>query len=289
MQHTLVDTGDAQYVTVYVKGQEPLSASDTHPNFQRIVDALDTEWYDVQPYFTNEAILELFDTAKSVARKLLSERVSVANGQVYFDHEPVDDSITDQIVRFLDEGIDNWRPLVAFMENIALNPNTQSRTQLYDWLRARAFTLTLDGEVVGYKGVTSDGKGGYCSQQSGTAIVDGVTVKGRIPNQVGSVVEMPRGDVQHDPSTGCSTGLHVGTFDYAADYGRGGAMLRVLVNPRDVVSVPLDGRGEKIRVCRYKVNAIINETDTQALYDERHECPDCSDSELDHYHADGDW
>ena len=64
---------------------------------------------------------------------------------------------------------------------------------------------------------------------------------------------MPRGEVQHDPESGCSTGLHVGTYAYAQGYARA-ALLTVHVNPRDVVSVPTDCDAEKMRVCRYVVS-----------------------------------
>jgi hypothetical protein len=43
----------------------------------------------------------------------------------------------------------------------------------------------------------------------------------------------------------------VGSFDHAAGYGN--TLLEVKVNPRDVVSVPSDTGGAKMRVCRYTV------------------------------------
>jgi hypothetical protein len=34
-------------------------------------------------------------------------------------------------------------------------------------------------------------------------------------------------------------------------------IVEIHTNPRDVVSVPTDGGGEKVRVCRYRVAAVV--------------------------------
>lgn len=232
-------------ITVFVKGEKPVVADDTHPNFQAILEGALAD---------DPSVLELWDIGDTVAKrfKSLSEQVSVANGHVYFDGDEVDNSLTEQILRFLDEGLD-FTPLVLFFEKVRSNPNEDSREMLYEFLRSRDFTITDEGDFVAYKGVRSDGNGGFTSLHSGKARVDDVEVNGLVPYAVDSVVEMPRSEVVHDPNSHCSYGLHVGTFDYASSYSSGGAMLEVHVNPRDVVSVPNDSSGEKMRVCRLYV------------------------------------
>ena len=69
---------------------------------------------------------------------------------------------------------------------------------------------------------------------------------------------MPRSEVAYDPGEACSVGLHVGNYKFARDYASA-ALLEVHVNPRDVVSVPTDAGGHKIRVCRYKVVDLVEE------------------------------
>ncbi|MCE3285930.1 MAG: hypothetical protein K0R70_2186, partial [Steroidobacteraceae bacterium] len=186
----------------------------------------------------------------------------------YFDGDEVHGTLVDTILRFMAEGED-FGPLVKFFENVAANPNDHSREQLYDWLLAQqrkdgGVTIDEDGMLVAYKGVRRDGDGSLVSGWAGKAIVDGVEVEGHIPNKIGSVIEMPRTQVVHDPASACSRGLHVGTFAYAKGYARG-ALLRVSVNPRDVVSVPTEAGGEKVRVCRYVVEDIITEPVSNAL------------------------
>lgn len=245
VQYTLVGTEDGESIVVFVAGEAPQVAQDSHPNFAQIVTRAKAQ---------DPTVVELFDIAATVTQKFerLSERVTTAHGRLYLDGEEVDNALTQQVLRFMDEGIDDFRPLVAFFENVQANPNEHSREMLYSWLAGRNFTITPLGMIVGYKAVR-ERDGEFVSIHGGKAIVDGEVKTGSIPNRIGSVIEMPRGDVQFDPSVGCHTGLHVGTYDYAENFGGSGPMLEVHVNPRDVVSVPTDCDAQKMRTCRYVV------------------------------------
>ena len=64
---------------------------------------------------------------------------------------------------------------------------------------------------------------------------------------------MPRNYVCDDANIGCSDGFHAGSLDYARHYGNGGHLMVVEIDPRDVVSVPLDCDQQKLRTCKYKV------------------------------------
>jgi hypothetical protein len=254
---SIVNNGDDSFATAIIPGHDPLVAGQSHPNYDRIVEALVIGVADTPE--AAEELADLFDVETAIATRFsnLSERVQVGNGRVYFDGDEQHGSIVKQIVRFLDEGVSDWYPLVNFMERVASNPNEHSRSMLYDWLNCHDFTLTSSGKIVGYKGVHKDDEGNLVSGWEGQATVNGQVVKGRIPNAIGNIVEMPRSEVTHDPSDACSTGLHVGTHRYAKSYARG-AMLKVIVDPRDVVSVPTDARGEKVRVSRYYVAEVID-------------------------------
>lgn len=266
--YTIVVAGDGRRVlTALLPDLDPITVPGDHPNFDRINLELDSG------SLSADEIAELADLSITIATKFcrLSERVSVANGRVYFDGDEAHGAIVNHILRSLDESED-VTPLVAFMENVAANPTEHSREQLYEWLNAHDFTITQDGLIVGYKGVTKSGDGSLVSGFKGRAIVDGQPITGQIPNKVGSTIEMPRSEVAHDPAAACSRGLHVGVFDYAKSYARG-AMLRVLVNPRDVVSVPTDAGGQKVRVCRYVVDRVIDAPETCAIL-----CDDAEES-----------
>lgn len=242
----IVNMDSLTVITVVVDG-EPYCASNEHPNFSEIVKRASEG--DV-------SVVDLFDVSNTIAKKFeyLSDRVSVSNGVVHFDGEPIHSVLNTQIVEFMKNGMD-FMPLVNFYEKLMQNPNEDSRNQLYAWLDAHKFTITPEGDLLGYKGVAIDANGDYVSVNHGRAIVNGQEFKGAIPNKIGDVVTMPRSEVQFDPGVGCSTGLHVGTWNYASDWARG-AVLEVTVNPRDVVSVPHDCSAQKLRTCRYVVSGV---------------------------------
>jgi hypothetical protein len=251
---TLVGDGEEANVVVFVPGEDgPLVAHSSHPNFNAIVTAARAQ---------DHGIVELFDVASTIAQKFerLSERITTANGELFLDGEALDGVVTDHILRSMEAGLKDWEPLVKFIEALSTNPNQESVDQLYTWLKSAGLVIDTDGMIVGYKGVQGRGSQSdpYRSVNSGKAIVNGEVRIGNIPNGPGDVVEMPRSEVEFDPSVGCSQGLHVGSYAYASGWARG-ALLEVRVNPRDVVSVPTDCNAEKLRCCRYTVVDVIDQ------------------------------
>jgi hypothetical protein len=241
----LVGDGEDSSIIVVVPGEDaPLVATSQHPNFKAICRAAAEQDYGV---------VELFDIAETLAQNFqrLSERVSSANGRLYLDGEELSGLVTEHILRAMESGLTDWQPLVSFIENVAQNPNPRSVEQLYDWIKAEGLTIDTDGMIVAYKGVEPTGFGNFKSVHGGKAIVNGHVQTGRIIQNIGDVVEMPRSDVEFNPGVGCSRGLHVGTHSYAS--GWGSHLLEVRVNPRDVVSVPTDCSAQKMRTCRYTI------------------------------------
>lgn len=237
--YKIVSVDGVRFVTVYQDGNVYLVSDDTHTNVPDVIEAAQA----------GEDVADLVDVGRAIQRKfddVVQGRVAVRGGVVYFDDDPMDGAVAKAIVRFLEEGED-VTPLVKFMENIMANPQEHSREQFYRWIDHHDFPINDDGCIVAYKGVTDTRK----SIHSGGAYVDGEWVTGRIPNEHGSVITMGRSDVAHDPNTACHTGLHAGTWDYASSFGS--VVLHVLINPRDVVSVPNDCESQKVRVCRYEV------------------------------------
>lgn len=251
--YQIAEVDGRRAVTVFYDG-EVFQASDDRPDFDALVE---------KARAGDASVLEMFDPATTITKRFvrLTDRVTLRNGQVCFDGDPLDDSVTKAIVSAIEEGTDDWAPLVNFIEKLYQNPNEHSRKQLYRWLATHKFTIAADGDVLGYKQVRMDG----LSQHSGFAIVDDVEVNGNVPNKVGSIIEMPRSKVTFDPSVGCSYGLHVGTWDYASTFMSGGQMLLIKFNPRDVVSVPTDSSDQKVRVCRYRVVSSAPQKDDRTI------------------------
>lgn len=68
--------------------------------------------------------------------------------------------------------------------------------------------------------------------------------------ELGSPVRLDRNLCDSNPNRTCSVGLHIGAMRYVQNF-KGNTTLVCLVNPRDVVAVPKDYNGEKMRVCEY--------------------------------------
>lgn len=266
--YTLVGDGDEANIVVFVTGHAPMTAHSSRPTFRAIADFCD-DLREMGGDITEDEVADLvalFDTEAALDREFsrLSERISAEGGKLFLDGEELNGTVVDVIMRSMSQGLKDFTPLVNFIENMATNPNPGSVDQLYDWIKANGLTIDTDGQIVGYKGVAVEDDGNLVSINSGRAVVDGIERKGRIPNYIGAVVEMPRSEVQFDPSIGCHTGLHVGSYEYASGFAQG-ALLEVRVNPRDVVSVPTDCGAAKMRVCRYTVIGVIDQEYTQAV------------------------
>jgi hypothetical protein len=145
----------------------------------------------------------------------------------------------------------------AVLKRLERNPSAASRSQLFGWLKAGGFTITTEGLIVGYKSVLTNGLSAHGGREPVTVVhqngeVDQVT--GQVPYPVGATVFMPRHYVDDNRQSGCSVGLHVGTYAYAENFSQ--QTLVVLVDPADVVSVPADHGCAKMRVCRLRVAAL---------------------------------
>lgn len=257
-QYSIIEQDGEKCITVFAPGETPRVADSTHPNFEAMVEMAQAH---------NTDIFKLFDVEKIIRETFerLSERVLVRDGHIFFDGDEIHNALTEHIVRVLDQDIDDWEPLVLFLEKVMDNPVPHSREQLYRWLQSHDFSINAEGDIVAYKGVkrideddeaeSLRAKHEYLSLNGGHAIVDGDEINGKVPQSIGSTVEMPRQEVIHEPSVSCSYGLHIGTFPYAKNYGE--VVLKVIVNPRDVVSVP-NGEDEKARTCRYFVEQEVS-------------------------------
>jgi len=171
----------------------------------------------------------------------------IRHGQVYIHDDVVPDVISNRILEFARQSLPTT-PLVNFWVNLKQNPSVDSREQLYGFLEHNNIPLTDDGCFIAYKGVN----------RVNDNLVDSYT--GQFDNNVGSVVEMDRDKVDDDPTQTCSRGLHVAAYEFASTWAS--VLVHVKVNPRDVVSVPKDYDGKKMRVCRYEVVAESEEAIT---------------------------
>lgn len=177
-------------------------------------------------------------TSKAVIIESISEKVSVVHGQVLFEGRAVHSSLTEKMLADHAKGYDIKR-FALFMENVMRNPSKDSRDDLYDFLTLNDMPITADGHFLAYKRVSS----GYTDTWTGT-----------INNRVGEHVTMPREKVCDDRHAACAPGLHACGWGYfGGGVGSSGHLMAVKINPKDVVSVPIEHHRAKLRCCDYWV------------------------------------
>ncbi|OZB80343.1 hypothetical protein [Microbacterium sp. 13-71-7] len=261
LQYTPENPDEKGSVTIIIGGQ-PYTLTDDSPMYE---DALGS----VKSGVADDELLALFQPVAVVGERLtgLSERITTDGANIFFDGDAVDAGIARHILRIMSrEGRgkpDAYMPVVRFLDKLYQNPSLRSRQQLYQFLRRFDFTITADGDFIAYKGVRRD----FTSIHAGPGIVDLHPMRGHLPNRPGSVLQVSRSYVNNNPHHGCSTGLHVGTFSYARGFSQGG-LVTCVVNPRDVVSVPIDAGWQKVRVSRYRVLEAIECEYVFPVYDE---------------------
>ena len=272
VQFTSITTDEGQqFLTVFAEGKLLPPVDDSHPNFKRIkeicVASLGGEVVDVAH------LVSLFDVAQTIVEQFerLSARVTVKNGVVHLDGDPVHGTLQEQILQFLDAG-EEFGPLVEFYEKLLTNPLGDVREGLYNWIAGQRaegnFTITPEGDILGYKSVKPQSPEWrteedvvYVPSQRGEGIVNGrdVSAEEYIEQVPGDTVEMPRSKVLHAPSRECGDGLHIGTWAYAKDFYGGSTVMLVRFSPRDIVSLPDSNASWKLRVCRYEVIGPVTE------------------------------
>jgi hypothetical protein len=190
-----------------------------------------------------------------IAKQFEADGLKLVDGQVVTPTgEALPTELNERILEFRREGLP-FANLLKFWENLKRNPSYRSREQLFKFLEQNGHPLTEDGCFIAYRGVTSDFKDVYTKTFN---------------NAPGAICEMPRDQVDDDPTRTCSAGLHVAAWDYASGFGS--TRVEVKVNPADVVAVPTDYNGQKMRVCRFEVVQECHQMrDNEALYGRENE------------------
>ena len=196
-----------------------------------------------------EVIPELVDVAKSFSS---IEGVELVEGRIKLNGRDIPEVVSDRVLRFKEQDLP-FEPLIKFSEKLLKNPSFNSRKMLYRFLEHNGHPITKDGNFIAYRKVTRDFKDCHT---------------GTMDNSIGQVVEMDRAEVDDNPDNTCSSGLHVAAYEYAKNFSIG-HLLEVEIDPEDVVAVPNDYDGQKMRVCKFRVVRICeSKLENVELYDE---------------------
>ena len=245
---SLSEDAKGKSLSIFFDNGDSETIPESHVSFKAILQ----KW--LENNVVDEEIRELVNVLQTVATKMsaLSERVSATGKEIYFDGDVLRGELSSHIKEAFSEGRSlDFKPLVNFLEKAKTNPSLESVDALYRWIKQGDLVIDPDGDIIAYKGTRLDANGVPHSVSRGTAFVNGEEVEGNIPNVAGTVITMPRSEVNGDGKVACSTGLHAGTHSYASSFAP--HLILVKINPRDVVSVPEDSSSQKLRVSRYVV------------------------------------
>lgn len=216
-----------------------------------------------------EEAVEAIDISSRL-QKHTNGRFYLQDGVVMLDGECLPMALSNRLLKFVDADLP-YEPLINFWNNLKENPSEESKKDLYGFLEHNGIPITADGYFIAYKRVTGDWKDVHTKS---------------FDNSVGTVVKMPREDVDADREQTCSKGLHVAAYKYADGFYPNGILVEVKVNPRDVVAVPVDYNNEKMRVCEYEVIKFCEGERQEALYEYFDEDFDDEEDAEDFYNED---
>jgi len=226
--------------------------------FEQVVQAIKENRLDEIP--------DMVDTEAVFA----SKGITLQDGNVLLEGDLLPESLGKRLLQLMEDEMP-VDILVKFWRNLKDNPSFNSRKMLYAFLEHNGHPLTEDGCFIAYRGVTEDFKDVHTRTFN---------------NTVGSVCEISRDQVDDNPNNTCSHGLHVACYDYAKGFGP--KLIEVKVNPRDVVAVPTDYNGTKMRVSRFEVMAECENMRNESVYN-MHETEDEfyeQENEMDNYSND---
>jgi len=214
-----------------------------HQNFKTFSDAI----WDTRG---DQDVLEDIFKQLSLKSKILSyknENIELIDNYIYYkldgsdERFPLPQSLSNRIsVCIENEKKEELEGLGKFANKVINNVSFRVVNQLYDFLLASDIEINKDGNVVCWKRVTEDFKDCYTK---------------KFDNSIGSLVSVPRNQVDENPENTCSHGLHVCSKSYLPQFG-GDRVIKVIVAPEDFVAIPNDyysGLKAKARVCKYLV------------------------------------
>lgn len=232
----LVWSASSSFITIS-EGRQSYHADRDHPNFKEALLALADDRV--------EDALTLINIKRAI-EKYTSEsgRVRIEGSKIYFNDFEIENSLVTRILDSMSKG-ESFEFYIPFLENMMANPSRRVVTRIFDFLEANDIEITADGYFIAWKKVRNDFKDIH---------------SGKFDNSPGVTVEMPRNQVDEDDNVTCSSGLHVCSKSYLGCFGTsaGNRVVKVKVNPVDVVSIPVDYGNAKMRTCKYEVLEEVN-------------------------------
>jgi hypothetical protein len=231
--------------TVFHNGSHTFTKE--HIAYKHLIDAMKED--------NIEKFLQYIDQRKSVFT-WSNGNLKIVGDDFFYKEELLHGSLVEAMLAVIKNG-DPCEKFVRFIEKIGENPSLQSVNEFLTWLGHKSFIILDNGNFLGYKSVKvwagNPIKDARRRNVKSGDYVDWHSSKFR--NNVGDLNYMARDSVHQDKNVACSTGFHIGTLDFAQNFCGGANIVLCEVDPKNVVSVPIDSNNQKVRVCRYKVHS----------------------------------
>lgn len=252
IQYTYVASSKSITITQTTNGKVTGSVSSDRSadNFSEYLDTL------IDNAFSQETLSDVFvalQPAKTLEKFSQGKlQVDAQRRQILYvadeDTVPyeVNNSLTQRVIDMVRNGDSGVQTLLNFLEKLMENPSRRSVNELYGFLEATDIEIAEDGDFYAWKKVRPD----YMDIHSNT-----------MDNTPGKVLRVARNMVDEDSERTCSFGLHVCSKSYLPSFGScpDNRVVKVKVNPADVVAVPSDYHNAKMRTAGYVVLEDVSE------------------------------
>lgn len=203
--------------------------------------ATDGLWDELEA--TANTMSHITNLAPSITYDEVADMFSLGGIHLSMEYEQL---ILKTYEQALEDGTsDTLNGLVNLVHRMNAADKMDSFGQLYEFLKHNDIKIMADGRFIGYKGLDT----------LNDVFVDCHTRT--IAQKEGDYVYTQAQYVNDDPSISCSYGLHVGNWSYVKGFA-GYTIAQVVVKPEDVVSVPFDYNGGKLRSKGYSIVKILS-------------------------------
>lgn len=222
--------------------------TDTHLNYKEAVEFLRTvtqsdlflEKQKVEQV-DYEFFLELHDTSNLV-KSWSNGDLEITSTAVLYKGKELNDTFSKFLLeKFISNPheVDALKAWGKFLTLIDGSSSFKVANRLFLFLQHNDLQIDDEGNVLAWKVVRQDYRDKY---------------SGRFDNSPGQILEMPRNKVDDDDNSHCSYGFHVCSWGYLRSFsGTGDPVMQVKISIDDIIAIPTDYNGEKIRVCKYEV------------------------------------
>ena len=220
-------TGD----TVTLTRNEDVTVIDSsHNNFKEVIEKILEDKF--------EEAFKLMDITKSIS-KWGKGLLKIEDGIVTYSDMEITSKLVSKIINMMNEGNESFERFAKCLNLTMENPSYKNRSRIMDFVSAGDIEIDDEGYIICYKNVNHDYKDKHT---------------GKFSYKVGETPSMPRHLVDDRDEKTCSEGLHAASAYYLkTGWCTTGKNLRVKVDPRDVVSIPIDYKDSKMRVCKMEV------------------------------------